>query len=161
MAYTPELKEKLLKLLLTLNFDQQYYQFYESLRPSIGKALPNESRSLQERLLNEAGLQVKYDGRENFFAHREATTMGQLGLNAIFRNSEAEFVLAIDLAEGSMGGTFHGLAREVALRRDPAFNYQPRYPRLPYASEAELQRVIQFAVDRLRQVEAALLTTAT
>lgn len=161
MAYTPELKEKLSRLLLSLNFDQQYYQLYESLRSSIGKSLANESRSLQERLLKGAGLQVQFDGRENFFAHRETVAVGQFGLNAIFRNSEAEFVLAIDLAAGSMGGTFHGLAREVALRRDPAFSYQPRYPRLPYASEAELQRVIGFAVDRFQQIKAALLTAET
>ena len=161
MAINPEQQTKLIAMLAELAFDRRYYRFYEEQKAAESTQMPGDGRSIQAQLLAETGLAFTYDSKEKFFGHQSEQSGGKSILNVIFRSSTAEFVVYFERQTDLCGGTYHGLARTIALQRDPNFAYQPRYPRLPYATEEQLRTVIRFGVDLFREMQPIFLAAST
>src|SRR5688572_15780626 len=141
MTWTPHPDEdRFLDVLAGIEFDRRYYARAD-LRPQPGAPI-SESKDDDAQLLRDAGFDCKYFARERFFRHEVVEGALSWWLHFSFSKATAanrwgaavpsalELGIYLHTPRGSLGGTAHGLALQVARRRDGAFERTPAYPRL-------------------------------
>jgi hypothetical protein len=154
--YRQELEIKLLKLLQKINFDQKYYQYYQSRSNSSEKS--NLKLDVFETVLMQTSLDFKYNKKEKFFGHKETVANHDVVFNIAFTSSSVELILSIKADEScKVGGSFPALARKVARLNDPNFDYSPRFPKLPFSNLLELQDTVGFGISLFEEVKQKLL----
>lgn len=150
--------QTLIAALITIQFSERYYSYYEQTchRP------PQELIAHEEiiQTLVSTGLDFKFDTREKFFYHREKRDAFQFGLHAAFTSSSAELILVIKTPVGYIGGPFSLLARHAALRHDADFSYSPPYPKLMFSDKQELREVILFGASLFEDAKQAFIASA-
>ncbi|MCA9953103.1 MAG: hypothetical protein KC434_00170 [Anaerolineales bacterium] len=153
-----ELEEKLIDLLAEIDFDKRYYEFYQSMVESEDSDT-SLTRADFEATLVQTTLDFNYHKKENFFQHKQSHPNADMALHIAFPyRSMAEFILTVNTAAGPIGGPFPQLARQVGLRRDPDFSPSPRSPKLPFADEYELEKVIKFGIDLFEHAKTSILS---
>ena len=140
--------------LLKVDFDQRYYQFFED-HKNVEEILDiNAARVITGNALKAVTQTAKYDTKEKFFRFQEEVPPYTISYTIAFgHGTKIELICTIRSAEGKAGGTAHGIARKVARLRDPNFEYSPRYPRLPYGNEDELNEAIKFSLSLFNDIK--------
>jgi uncharacterized beta-barrel protein YwiB (DUF1934 family) len=151
-----ESEEKLLKILQKINFDKNYYQYYEKCSNRSEKS--NLKLDAFESVLMSSSLDFKYDKREKFFGHKTTVARYDVVFNIAFPYSCVELILSIKVDKScKIGGPFPTLARKVARLSDPNFSYSPYSPVLPFSNHIELRDTVKFGISLFEEVKQSIL----
>lgn len=150
--------EQLNELLAEIDFDQRYYRYVDSHRGAKPELTEDQIREWVARKLEGMGVSANYDKKEKFFRFEEQVeNQNFIYTIALYYDRGLELIISIHTNSDKMGGTLHGLARTVALERDPTFSYSPRYPRIPFGTAAELEEAFQFSMELFRDIKQAVV----
>lgn len=146
---------RFLDILATLDFDRRYYAHCQAREAPPGPVFRAEQA--EHAVEGATGLPFKVHEKENFLAFKETTGALEWGLNLAPGSGRLEMILVFETPSGHVGGTFQGMARRVALRREGVFTRHPPCPRPCYNSLESLAESAVFAVGLYRDVKEACL----
>jgi hypothetical protein len=148
-SFDKELRDKL----AASAFDERFYSIFEQLR---NRATDRKWKKDEiASILEETGLRFEYVKSERFFNHAEIVGNMRLEVGVNVRQSEVELLLNIYRGEEGTGGPFQLLAKQVADRRQPGFNFDPPYPWLPAASIDDMRLIARFAITVFNELKKA------
>jgi hypothetical protein len=149
------LSAKVVQLMAGVDFDKRYYAYFEACRHR-----PSESMLCKvdfSAAMGAAQWPFRYSRSEDFFHYFEERDGIGTGLNVAFTHGDMELILVVTVSGMHVGGTFHGLAHDIAERRDPNFAYNPPYPRIPLTNHDELADAVRFAVELFDDARTAIV----
>jgi hypothetical protein len=149
-----ELERKFSRLLADIDLDRRYYGYSNAHRSSL-RNMMHLSASQLASVLASTQLEFKQDKREKFYAHVEKIGVHEAGLNISFTYSMVELIMYIEGPGGCLGGPVHSLAKMVGESRDPNFNPDPPYPKLPFSNIDELREAVQLSVSLFHDFKTA------
>ena len=150
--------EQLLKLLTDINFDQRYYDYVDAHKNSEATLTQAQIKEQIKNALQNSGNAASYNQKEKFFRFEEQAGPYTLANTiALYYESGLELIILVQNDSDKFGGPLHGLARDVALKRDPKFSYSPRYPRIPFGNKEELTEAVDFSLELFNEIKQALL----
>lgn len=154
MADREELGDRLLALLVSIDFPQKYYRYYEDCaRHAGGSGTPD----VFVEAVRSIPFDFRYVKKDRFFEHVENSPAGELVFKAAFVHSAVEFLFHVRTPQGAVGGPLPKLAREAAQARDPAFSYSPASPKLPLDDAAQARAIVEWGIARFSEIKAAIL----
>lgn len=147
---------RLLDLLAQIDFAGRYYAYYDTCRGR--SSMLGFCKDALERALSLTGLPFRYRKKENFFSFVEKHQTCEIGLNVASPHSAVELILVFKVKQGHLGSPFPKLARQIEQRRDPAFNFTPASPKLPFSNFEELCDSVRFGVSLFTDAKRVLLS---
>src|ERR1051326_3216949 len=151
-------QKKLLELLMNIDFDKKYFEYYDSHSEREQNKMSGAGNKDYKAALATTPLDFKYSSREKFFSHTEKESSCTFILNEAFRYSTAELIFYVETKQGSVGGPVPKLAREAGQLRDPNFSPSPTSPKLPFSNADELREVVQFGVSLFEDAKRVILS---
>ena len=157
MEDTDAAEERLFGLLHRIDFARRWYDLCAAAR--VGTPCRDLAAAEQVDALAATGRAFRYNRRESFYATREASVPGELGVNLSLRHGTAEFILVLRVPAGHIAGPFSGLMRDVERRFGLVLPETPPYPQPWYQGAGELRQVLAAGFGLYAEVAGSVLAS--
>ncbi|MCK5685107.1 hypothetical protein KAJ27_13340 [bacterium] len=160
MGINPQLQNKLLQILLDIEFDIQYYDFFRKLQKEKENISEVQHYSLS-KVIEHVFPGALFFKEENFYRKQITCGKGKMWIHIHILGSSVEIGLYLVIKNSSIaGGTFPDLAFKTAYFRDDFFSFDPALPRLPFCGKKMFENILEFAMDYCFRVKKMVLADA-
>ena len=149
------LHAQMVVILNQLEFSSRYFEYIDAHRSLVQDFSRRVDRAVVKNMLLRCGLTCTYKARENAFVYEECQEPLCVGYDISVHSCMIEMGLSFTTANARTGDPYCVWARDAAEARDPSFTFEPPWPRLPFDSEATLERAIQFGVELFADARTA------
>ena len=148
-------RERLLGALDGIDFGKRYFALCDA---DVGAPQETPPADRQAAVLRAAGFDPRYDEREDFFAC--GVPGERLTVNVLVRYSTIELVFVLAAPSGTVGPTFHSVAKTLRERAEPGWQHTPTFPRVPFGAARPFEATVAEVAAFVRDIRAAVASIA-